>query len=80
MQAKASRRRKVRAVKKLMILALLGATSTSTPGCAVLLTGYLVGDAMAKSKATDSCRANLKTQNDARIAKNQDPFPDMCAQ
>jgi|HubBroStandDraft_6_1064221.scaffolds.fasta_scaffold1379907_2 hypothetical protein len=29
---------------------------------------------MAKSKATESCRSNLKTQNDARIAKNQDPL------
>ena len=79
MQAKSSRR-KVRAVKKLFIIVLLGAISTNTSGCAVLLAGYLVGDAMAKSKATDSCRANLKTQNDARIAKNQDPFPDMCGQ
>jgi hypothetical protein len=52
-------------------------TTVPTQGCAVLLAGYL---AAMTSKATDTCRANLKTVNDARIAKAQDPFPDQCAQ
>jgi hypothetical protein len=60
--------------------ALLAAIAGSTQGCAVLLTGYLIGDAMQRSKAAETCRANLKTTNDARIAEHKDPFPDTCGQ
>lgn len=52
--------------------------SVSTQGCAALVVGYLVGDAISKSKATDTCRANMQTTNQARIAKGQEPFPDQC--
>ena len=65
-------------MKTLTTLATLIAIACSTQGCAVLLTGYLIGDSMARNKAIDTCRANLKTQNDARIAEHKDPFPDQC--
>jgi hypothetical protein len=67
-------------VKNFAIALVLAGIGLSTSGCAVLLTGYLVGDAMQRSKATETCRANLKTNNDARIAKGQEPFPDQCGQ
>ena len=62
----------------LTAVALTCICSTQT-ACAVLLTGYLVGDAMARNKAVETCRANLKTTNDARIAEHKDPFPDQCS-
>lgn len=62
----------------ILAIALLGILG-STSGCAVLLTGYLVGDAMQKNKATETCRANLTATNNARVAKGQDVLPDMCA-
>jgi ribosomal protein S3 len=59
---------------------VLAGVALSTSGCAVLLTGYLIGDGIARSKAVETCRANLKTTNDARIHKGQEPFPDQCGQ
>ena len=50
----------------------------SQTGCAVLLTGYLVGDGIQRSKATETCRANLKTTNEQRIKEGKDVFPDQC--
>ncbi len=61
-------------------LLALAAILLSQTGCAVLLTGYLVGDNMARNKATATCRSNLTTTNNARIAKGQEPFPDQCGQ
>lgn len=63
----------------LSTVALLGVLTT-TPGCAAILLGYVVADGINRSKATETCRANLKTTNDARIAKGQDVFPDQCGQ
>jgi hypothetical protein len=60
------------------LLAILLVT-VPTQGCALLLTGYLVGDYQANQKRTAECRENLRITNEARVAKNQDPFPDMCA-
>lgn len=60
-------------------LALVGVLLSQT-GCAVLLTGYLIGDSMQRSKATEACRANLKTTNESRITKGLDPYPDQCGQ
>ncbi len=50
----------------------------STQGCAVLLAGYLVGKGISDDKRETECRANLKLTNDARTAKGQDAYPDMC--
>lgn len=58
--------------------AVLAAVAVSTQGCAVLLTGYLIGDAVQRNEAVKTCRANLATQNQARIAHGQEPFPDQC--
>jgi len=63
----------------LALAATLLAIATTTQGCAVLLTGYLIGDAVQRNRAIETCRANLKITNDARIAKGQEPFPDQCA-
>ena len=63
---------------KPLTLAALLAIACSTQGCALLLTGYLIGDSVAKDRATATCRANLKTTNDARIAEHKEPFPDQC--
>ena len=64
---------------KLTILAFtVGAILTSQTGCAVLLTGYLIGDSIARDKATATCRSNLTTTNNERIAKGLDAFPDQC--
>lgn len=60
------------------IIIALGFIMLSQTGCAVLLTGYLVGDGMARNKAVETCRANLTTTNNARIAEHRDPFPDQC--
>lgn len=65
-------------LRLLSTCAVLAAVSTSTGGCAVLLTGYLIGDAMQKSKNVETCRANLRTQNDQRIKEGKDAYPDMC--
>ena len=56
----------------------LGSILTSQTGCAVLLTGYLIGDSIARDKATATCRSNLTTTNNERIAKGLDAFPDQC--
>ena len=65
-------------MKIVTALALAGVLMSQT-GCAVLLTGYLIGDSMARSKATETCRSNLAATNQARIAKGQEAIPDMCA-
>ena len=62
-------------IKTILLLAFVLLSQT---GCAILLTGYLIGDAQSRSKATATCRANLVTTNNARIAKGQEPFPDQC--
>ena len=67
-------------VRLLSTVAVLAAVAGSTQGCALLLTGYLVGDAMQRSKRVDECRANLKIQNDQRIRDGKDAYPDMCGQ
>lgn len=63
----------------LVSLAFAG-VAISTSGCAAILLGYVVADQMGKDKATASCRANLKTINDARIREGKDVFPDQCGQ
>jgi hypothetical protein len=67
-------------MKRVLLAVVLLSVSTSTGGCALLLTGYLVGDAMQRSKRVDDCRANLRTQNDQRIKEGKDAFPDQCGQ
>lgn len=62
----------------LSTIAVLAAVSTSTSGCGALLVGYLVGDAIQRNKATETCRSNLATTNQARIAKGLDAYPDQC--
>ena len=59
-------------IRLLSTVAVLAAVSSST--------GYLVGDAMQRSKRVDECRANLKIQNDQRIRDGKDAYPDMCGQ
>jgi hypothetical protein len=68
------------AIRALTTIAVLSAIAMSTSACAALVVGYLVGDSMAKDKATATCRSNLQATNAARIAKGQDPFPDQCGQ
>ena len=68
------------AINTVTAVVVLSAVSMSTSGCAALVVGYLVGDAMAKDKATATCRANVQTINAARIAKGEQPFPDQCGQ
>lgn len=64
--------------KFVIMLAVLG-LMIPLPGCGALVVGYLVGDAIQKNKAVETCRANLQATNQARIAKGQEPFPDQCA-
>lgn len=59
------------------VIAAMGILGSQT-GCAALVVGYLVGDAIQKSKNTENCRANMQTVNAARIAKGEEPFPDTC--
>ncbi len=61
------------------VLAAFGVLS-ATPGCAAMLLGYVIADGISRNKATETCRANLKTTNEARIAKGLDVFPDTCGQ
>ena len=68
------------AINTVSAIAVLSAIAISTGGCGALVVGYLVGDAMAKDKATATCRANLQTINTARITKGEQPFPDQCGQ
>ena len=63
---------------RLLTIAALAAILTSTPGCAALVVGYLVGDAIATDKRIEQCRSNLRDINAARIAKGEQPFPDQC--
>jgi len=67
-------------VKRFVVACVLLGVAFSTSGCAVLLTGYLIGDHMARNRQIETCRANLKTVNDVRIAKREEPFPDQCGQ
>lgn len=61
------------------VIAAMGILSSQT-GCAALVVGYLVGDHMQRSKNTENCRVNMRTVNEARIAKGEQPFPDTCGQ
>jgi hypothetical protein len=61
-----------------IVLATL-ALPAPTGGCAVLLTGYLVGKAISDDKATEACRANLKITNDQRLREGKDLYPDTCS-
>ena len=63
---------------RLATIAVLTGILTTTPGCAAMVVGYLVGDAIATDKRIEQCRANLKAINDQRIARNQDVYPDTC--
>lgn len=65
-------------MRSLLTLAALAAILTSTQGCAVLLTGYLVGDAIATSERVKQCRENLKITNEQRLRDGKDLFPDQC--
>lgn len=66
--------------RRILTVALLAGILTTTPGCAAMLLGYVIADGISRNKATETCRANLRTTNDARIAKGQDVFPDTCGQ
>lgn len=68
-----------KSLKAVVTVAVLSGISMSTSGCGALVVGYLVADSINKDKATATCRANLQTLNQARIAKNEEPFPDQCA-
>lgn len=63
---------------RIATIAVLAAILTTTPGCAALVVGYLVGDAIATDKRIEQCRSNLRDINAARIAKGEQPFPDQC--
>lgn len=63
---------------RLLTIAALTGILLTTPACAALVVGYLVGDAIASDKRIEQCRANLKAINDQRIARNQDVYPDTC--
>ena len=66
-------------MKKVVIACALVGIAINVSGCGPLLLGYLVGDAIQRDKATETCRANLQATNQARVAKGQDPYPDQCA-
>ena len=54
---------------RLITIAALAAITASQTGCAVLLTGYLVGDAIATNKRIEECRNNLKITNEQQIGR-----------
>lgn len=60
------------------LVTLLVGIALSTSGCGALIVGYLVGDAIQKSKSVDACRSTLQSANQARIAKGESPVPDQC--
>lgn len=64
---------------RIALVAVAAGVLLTTPGCGALVVGYLVGDAIQKNKAVETCRNNLNATNQARIAKGQEPFPDQCA-
>jgi hypothetical protein len=59
---------------------VLAIVAGSTQGCVALVAGYMVGEAVSNSSKRTACHANMKTTNDSRIAKGQEPFPDTCGQ
>lgn len=65
-------------MKRIIAYAALAGILTTTPGCAALVVGYLVGDHIASEKRIEQCRANITAINQARIAKGEQPFPDTC--
>ena len=65
-------------MRTLLTLVATAALLTATPGCAALVVGYLVGDAIATDKRIEQCRSNLNAINQGRIAKGEQPFPDQC--
>lgn len=65
-------------MKPFLTLAAAAALLTTAPGCAALVVGYLVGDAIATDKRIEQCRSNLNAINQGRIAKGEQPFPDQC--
>jgi hypothetical protein len=67
-----------RLTRTAIVLAAFAGILATTPGCAVML-GYMIADHIQRDKATETCRTNLQTINQARIAKGQEPFPDQCA-
>lgn len=65
-------------IARIATFAALAVVLSTTPGCAVLLTGYLVGDAIATNKRVEECRNNLKITNEQRLRDGKDLFPDQC--
>jgi hypothetical protein len=60
-------------------MGMLAGIAMSVSGCGPLLLGYIVGDSLQRDKQVATCRANVQTVNQARIAKGQEPFPDQCS-
>jgi hypothetical protein len=65
-------------IARISLAIAVAAILFTTPGCAVLLTGYLVGDAIATNKRVEECRSNLKITNEQRLREGKDLFPDQC--
>jgi len=63
---------------RIAIITALAAVLATTPGCAALVVGYLVGDHIATEKRIEQCRANLKAINDQRLREGKDVYPDQC--
>lgn len=61
----------------LTLLAALGLLCT-TPGCAAMVVGYLVGDAISSNEKVKACRENLRIVNEQRLRDGKDLFPDQC--
>ncbi len=65
-------------IRRILILAVILSLPLPNAGCAALVVGYLVGDAIQRDKATETCRANLRITNEDRARRGLDLFPDTC--
>lgn len=66
-------------MKIICLLIVSAALFTTCQGCAAILAGYLIGDGISRSRQQDTCHANIREINAARLSKGQEPWPDQCA-
>lgn len=63
---------------KFIKIAAIVAAALSTQGCAAVVAGYLIGDAISTNERVKQCRENLRITNEQRLRDGKDLFPDQC--
>lgn len=65
-------------MRALWTFAAVIALCITTQGCAAVVAGYLIGDAISSNERVKACRENLRIVNEQRLRDGKDLFPDQC--